>query len=838
MKFIQNNGVKKFIIALTIVILLFNIVSPGVSYAWDVAGVLFQPFYWMVLGILVPVDFMFSSLLISVTGTNADMSGSFYLNDDILAAIFGQTQWMDDGAKNLLVGPDTIFGGGLTSLNANIFNHDERVDTLKNVVITVAKFYVLLRNIAAIIMLAGLIFTGIRILLSANIPTKKSEYLKILQDWLLGMALLIFSHIIMVLILTLAENITLALNASMPADSIKISLIEKIGWGWDSVTQVLGLVLYIWVSVLVVVFAIAYFKRFFWTCILVIFAPVFCVMYALGQQTKQIYTNWLREFITNAMVQPFHLIVYTVLISIPMDIAHPDGWNWSWENGTELLYGLMAMSMIKPVEKYFRKLFGLDRGIANMASYDSGMKTFKDIGKAATSLAKTAVDLYTGGASAMASGAISQGMKTLGDKTPPATESGETPQWIAENWEKDKQGRYFNPYNEEWFTPEELNSGKDLPSYMDLDDFDEKMVTDEIKNSAKSASQADNLLTASNVTINAGTISLNGASNQHSEEIKTLKEEIKELNVTNMNSDEANNVVSENKKSVKEDDDGISLEMPEFSGFEIFKNLGGLEKLGELGANLFQGLGSITDGLYVDGTAPTAERNNDIQWLRGNIKEAGERRKQDIEREKDNWANNKTNINMMSNKYYQEKYLPEMTKKYAGQLKSGKVDMNYVEAQAREKSDERAKKALKDMSEYVPYGVTDVNVAYQLYDNANKNGFSPEQSVKNMGGYVNFNLNATNINSINQSGAYEKNDYVTVQAAIPAAKTYYDAGYTNIDDMHWVNYMADRLGKTPEFAMKVDEALKKKGKGGKLSYNGKDTEMKKVIDQINSHYGG
>ena len=99
-----------------------------------------------------------------------------------------------------------------------------------------------------------------------------------------------------------------------------------------------------------------------------------------------------------------------------------------------------------------------------------------------------------------------------------------------------------------------------------------------------------------------------------------------------------------------------------------------------------------------------------------------------------------------------------------------------------------------------------------------------------------FNNNAGNINSINVSGNFQRNDYTSVEAAIPNAKTYYDAGYTNVNEMAWVDYMAEKLGKSPEFAMKVDETLKRKGKAGKLSYNGKDGEMKKVIDQINSHY--
>lgn len=49
----------------------------------------------------------------------------------------------------------------------------------------VARIYYLLRNICGFIMLGGLIFTGIRILTSTNIPSKKSQYLYYLQDWII-----------------------------------------------------------------------------------------------------------------------------------------------------------------------------------------------------------------------------------------------------------------------------------------------------------------------------------------------------------------------------------------------------------------------------------------------------------------------------------------------------------------------------------------------------------------------------------------------------------------------------------------------------------------------------
>lgn len=321
MKFVRSDLAKKLMIIL-IVLLLFNALYPSMSYAVDFGGILLQPFYWLLLGIYIPADLTLGFTMFMQEFTTNDLDkwveGILEGTNDGMDITYGKklNQWF--------IGPDTIFSGGIPSLNANIFKAGERSedDILTDVSSAVAKFYVMLRNVCAVIMLAGLIFTGIRILLSANIPTKKTQFLMLLQDWLIGMGLLIFSHIIMILVFEISDSITDALSKSIGEGSIKWQLIRQMGGSFESTAQTTALILYHWVQILTIIFAIAYFKRFFWTCILTVFAPLMCVMYAFGQQTKQIYGNWLKEYILNAFVQPFHLIVYTILIGIPLGITN------------------------------------------------------------------------------------------------------------------------------------------------------------------------------------------------------------------------------------------------------------------------------------------------------------------------------------------------------------------------------------------------------------------------------------------------------------------------------------------------------------------------------------
>ena len=318
-------------------------------------------------------------------------------------------------------------------------------------------------------------------------------------------------------------------------------------------------------------------------------------------------------------------------------------------------------------------------------------------------------------------------------------------------------------------------------------------------------------ISAGNITINAGSVNMQGGEN-----IKFAGEG----QVKGADGEKQDNTKLEEYELV---DDGITLQGASLSAGEIFKNIGGLEKLGQLGVDLYQGLGGIGDGLYVDGDAPTKERETIAGMLSQNIKDSSEKRKENNDRMKDNWANNKSNISIMTEKYMSDEKFRE---KYSDK----------PEAYIRREAETKAKSALKDMSAYVPYGITDVNLAYELYDSANKNGFTPEQAIRNKAGYEKFNNNVQNVVSINQSGTFERDNYKTVEEAIPDARKYYDAGYTDINDMAWVEKIAQSLGRSPEFAMKVDQTLRKKG--GKINYNGKNEEMKKLIADINSAYGG
>lgn len=58
---------------------------------------------------------------------------------------------------------------------------------------------------------------------------------------------------------------------------------------------------------------------------------------------------WFKEYVFNVIIQPFHLILYTVLVGSAIELAT-----------TSLVYAVIAIYFLIPAEKLLRKFFGFD----------------------------------------------------------------------------------------------------------------------------------------------------------------------------------------------------------------------------------------------------------------------------------------------------------------------------------------------------------------------------------------------------------------------------------------------------------------------------------------------
>ena len=59
---------------------------------------------------------------------------------------------------------------------------------------------------------------------------------------------------------------------------------------------------------------------------------------------------WFKEYIFNILIQPVHLIIYTILVGSAMQLAN-----------VSMIYAIVAIYFVIPAEKLIRKFFGFEK---------------------------------------------------------------------------------------------------------------------------------------------------------------------------------------------------------------------------------------------------------------------------------------------------------------------------------------------------------------------------------------------------------------------------------------------------------------------------------------------
>ena len=86
---------------------------------------------------------------------------------------------------------------------------------------------------------------------------------------------------------------------------------------------------------------------------LTIIAPFVAMTYPIDKVNDgqaQGFNKWLKEYIFNLLIQPLHLLLYTILVSSVFAFASQNIW-----------YMLVAIGFLIPAEKLLRSLFGFEK---------------------------------------------------------------------------------------------------------------------------------------------------------------------------------------------------------------------------------------------------------------------------------------------------------------------------------------------------------------------------------------------------------------------------------------------------------------------------------------------
>lgn len=301
---------------------------------------------------------------------------------------FADKLFCDDAHQNdeqIYISPETIIKGKFLSLNANIFEdiqpgsgdyydsgdvgggNGKILAARTNLRKTISGWYYALRNLALVALLSILVYVGIRMVLT-SVSQDKAKYKGMLVDWLVAICLLFVLHFIMIVTLNVTSTITNAigtkgnnLNLLQKPSEIVTGVLES---GYDTMewtdpddgevyttADVFVQELIIFVIILYTgIFLWKYLKRMITIIFLVLLAPISCITYPIdkiGDGKAQAFNTWLQEFIYNVIIQPFHLLIYIVLVSSAIDLAN-----------SNIIYTICCFSVIIPAEKFIKQMFG------------------------------------------------------------------------------------------------------------------------------------------------------------------------------------------------------------------------------------------------------------------------------------------------------------------------------------------------------------------------------------------------------------------------------------------------------------------------------------------------
>lgn len=325
------------------------------------------------------------SKMIQVLNENKPVSGVPQVD---IAEEYIETATGKYGIPNIKLTPAEIFAGNVSALDANFFktegDHNQELGGSEKSIVeqlrdTVATWYVALRNIAIVGLLSALLYIGIRIVISSS-AGDKAKYKQFFVDWVVALCLIFFLHYIMAFTMTMSETVTDVLAGDRTNQGrikeVNIRLTETDGTTTfkDARTEVcfssnftgvarmkadyqggtlkIGYsILYIALTVYTVYFAFVYLKRLLMLAFFTMIAPLVALTYPLDKirdGKAQAFNYWFKEYMFYALLQPMHMLLYTVFVSSALSVA-----------ANNLLYAIVALAFIVPAEKIVKQMFGI-----------------------------------------------------------------------------------------------------------------------------------------------------------------------------------------------------------------------------------------------------------------------------------------------------------------------------------------------------------------------------------------------------------------------------------------------------------------------------------------------
>lgn len=342
-----------------------------------------------------------------------------------------------------------------TDLDGNGSVSTDEITTMSTAAVlrdTITKWYYAIRNLALVGLLSVLVYVGIRIIISSS-TTEKAKYKAMITDWFVAICLVMILHYIMVFAITLVEKITVAVSSGTESELIWYNIADEdtieaindqapellegsktgnLEWPVNLIgsarmeSQFLSVydetkattsddsdnididqtlrqkmsytIIYLALVFFTIYFLFYYLKRVIYLAFLTLIAPLIALTYPIDKindGTAQGFSVWIKEYMYNLLIQPFHIILYTVFITTAFDFAE-----------TNPIYVCVVLGFLMPAEKLLRKMFNFNK--SETASAFSGA--------AAGSMVASAISKIAGKAKTIGAGSSNKEKSRIGGK--------------------------------------------------------------------------------------------------------------------------------------------------------------------------------------------------------------------------------------------------------------------------------------------------------------------------------------------------------------------------------------------------------------------------------------
>lgn len=328
-----------------------------------------------------------------------------------LRLVIGGIASIAGGQFNINISPQDILFDKLEITDVNFFSFTRPDGSeLSAGVLTIrqniAIWYYALRNLAIGILLAVLVYVGIRMAIS-TVASEEAKYKTMLKDWVVSFVLVFLLQYIIAFTLN-ANNALVNIMENAMGNVDKNSIFSDIMdtfalQGVNPISFTMGFGSAIAFCILVGVtlsFLVFYIKRMLTLAFLVIISPIVTITYSIdkmGDNQSQALNKWIKEFVYTVLIQPFQCLIYIVFATTALDLMQDK------TLGAAIL-GCIMLLFIHQAEHIVRGIFSFEHA-HNLGDTFMTLALVKSLGSSLSKIGQSAA----GGSGGRAAGAAPGG---------------------------------------------------------------------------------------------------------------------------------------------------------------------------------------------------------------------------------------------------------------------------------------------------------------------------------------------------------------------------------------------------------------------------------------------